>query len=240
MPESLADRRKRCDRIRAGLKRLYPEVECALKHKSALQLLVSTILSAQSTDETVNKVTPALFAKYRTAADFAVADPIELQEAVHSTGFFRQKAKSIQGAARILVDKYGGRVPDTLDELIELPGVARKTANVVLGTWFGKNEGFVVDTHIGRLATRLGLTWRSKNGKDAVKIEVDLMELVPRRDWTDLGHRLIWHGRRVCTAAKPACSDCSLATHCPSAGTFDEATGRTPSKPRRMGKRKAS
>ena len=240
MAESSADRRKRCDRIRAGLKRLYPEVECALNHKNALQLLISTILSAQSTDETVNKVTPALFAKYPTAADFAAADPIELQEAVHSTGFFRQKAKSIQGAARILVDKHGGQVPDTLDELIELPGVARKTANVVLGTWFEKNEGFVVDTHIGRLATRLGLTWRSKNGKDAVKIEIDLMELVPQRDWTILGHRLIWHGRRVCSAAKPACSECSLAKHCPSAGTFDEAAGRKTSRPRRSSKRKAS
>ena len=232
MTESAANRRKRADRIRAALKRLYPEADCALQHGSALQLLVATILSAQSTDERVNIVTPALFKRYPDARALAQATSTELEPLIVSTGFFRQKARSIQGAARMLVEKHGGRVPDTIEELIELPGVARKTANVVLGTWFGKNEGFVVDTHVGRLATRLGLTWRSKNSKDAVKIEADLMEVIPRRDWTALGHRLIWHGRRVCRAAKPACPLCRLARYCPSAGTFEE-TDRRPNRTRR-------
>ncbi len=216
--ESVATRKERCGKIARGLKKLYPDAECALKHGSALQLLIATILSAQSTDETVNKVTPVLFGKYPTAADLAAADPSDVEEIIHSTGFFRQKTRSVQKTSAAIAEKHGGQVPDTMDELVELAGVARKTANVVLGTWFGKNEGVVVDTHIGRLSTRLGLTWRSRDSKDAVKIEKDLMEIVPRKDWTNFGHLLIWHGRKVCSARKPNCDECTLAKHCPSVG----------------------
>ncbi len=219
--ESMEDRKGRAKKILRGLRRIYPDADCALKHKSALQLMISTILSAQSTDQTVNKVTPKLFSKYPTAADFARADLADLEAIVHPAGFFRQKSKSIQKACALLVDNHGGEVPGTLDELVELPGVARKTANVVLGTWFKKNEGVVVDTHVGRLSQRMALTWRSKDSKDAVKIERDLMELVPRKDWTFFGHAMIRHGRRVCTARKPDCDECQLAKYCPSAGAFD-------------------
>ncbi len=219
--ESVATRQERCGKIIRGLKKLYPDAECALIHDSALQLLVATILSAQSTDETVNKVTPVLFGKYPTAAEIAGADPADIEEIIHSTGFFRQKTKSIQKACAAIVENHDGEVPGTMAELVELAGVARKTANVVLGTWFGKNEGVVVDTHIGRLAARLGLTWRSKDTKDAVKIEKDLMEVVPQKQWTNFGHMLIWHGRKVCSARKPKCDACKLAKHCPSAGRFD-------------------
>ncbi len=218
--ESQADRKSRARKVMNGLKKLYPDAECALKHKSALQLLVATILSAQSTDETVNKVAPILFKRFPTAADIASADLSELEEIVHATGFFRQKAKNIQKACAIMVEQFDGEVPETIAELIELPGVARKTANVLLGTWFGKNEGVVVDTHIGRLSERLGLTWRSKDSKDAVKIERDLMEIIPQKSWTDFGHMMIWHGRKVCSARKPACDDCKIAKLCPSAGSF--------------------
>jgi endonuclease-3 len=189
-----------------------------LDHRDPFQLLIATILSAQSTDETVNKVTPVLFKRFKTPKALANAPRGEIEKIIHSTGFFRQKSKSIQGACRMIVDEHGGRVPDTMDDLVALPGVARKTANVVLGSAFGKEEGVVVDTHIGRLATRLELTWSSKNSKDAVKIERDLMEIIPRKDWTFLGHALIWHGRRVCPARKPDCDHCTLAKHCPSAG----------------------
>ena len=144
-----------------------------------------------------------------------------MEEVIHATGFFRQKAKSIQGTSAAVANDFDGKVPDTMDALVSLPGVARKTANVVLGSAFGKNEGVVVDTHIGRLATRLALTWSSKNDKDAVKIERDLMEIIPRKEWTYVGHALIWHGRRVCAARKPACDTCTLAKHCPSAGAFE-------------------
>lgn len=209
--------RQRAATIRRLLRKTYPDAQCELRHESALELLVATILSAQCTDDRVNQVTPTVFATYPTAADYANAAAPELEKLIHSTGFFRNKAKNLIGAGRTLVERFGGRVPDTMDELIELPGVSRKTANVILGTWYGKNEGFVVDTHVGRLAHRLGLTWRSKDDKDAVKIEQDLMELFPRKDWTFLGHALIWHGRRVCTARKPACSRCPLAEVCPSA-----------------------
>ena len=219
--DAVTDIRRRARRIIAGLRKLYPEADCALTHNNPLQLLVSTILSAQSTDETVNKVTPVLFRRYKTAKALADAPREELEELIHSTGFFRQKAKSIQGACRRIVDDFGGKVPDNMDDLVTLPGVARKTANVVLGTAFGKNEGVVVDTHIGRLATRLGLTWSSKNSKDAVKIERDLMEVIPRKEWTFVGHALIWHGRRVCAARKPACDRCALAKDCPSAEASD-------------------
>lgn len=221
--ESHKDKKRRARKILATLRKLYPDADCALSHEDPLQLLVATILSAQSTDVTVNKVTPMLFQRYPTAQHLAGAPPAEIEHIVHSTGFFRQKTKSIQGACRKMVEEFGGKVPDTLEQLITLPGVARKTANVVLGTAFGKNEGIVVDTHVGRLATRLGLTWKSKNDKDAVKIEGDLIELFPQGEWTFLGHALIWHGRRVCFARKPNCPGCMLARNCPSAGTFDDA-----------------
>ncbi len=214
-------RGKRALKIVAELHKAYPDADCALKHQNALQLLVATILSAQSTDETVNKVSPLLFAKYPTADKLAAADPADVERIIHSTGFFRQKTKSIIGACRTIVERFSGKVPETMDDLIQLPGVARKTANVVLGTWYHKNEGVVVDTHVGRLAHRLGLTWTSKDEKDAVKIEQDLCQVLPREEWTFAAHALIWHGRRVCSARKPACGQCTLNKLCPSAFTFD-------------------
>ncbi len=219
--ESLEDTKARARKIVTGLRKLYPEADCALKYADPLQLLVATILSAQSTDETVNKVTPVLFKRFKTAGALANAGREKIENVIHSTGFFRQKTKSIQGACRKIVDDFGGKVPDNMDDLLTLPGVARKTANCVLGTAFGRNDGVVVDTHVGRLATRLGLTWSSRNSKDAVKIERDLMQIFPRKRWTFVGHALIWHGRRVCPARKPDCDHCTLAKHCPSAGTFD-------------------
>lgn len=223
--ESVAKKAERAAKIIAMLKTQYPEAECALCHESPLQLLVATILSAQCTDDRVNKVTPALFERYRTARDFADAKQEELEKLIQSTGFFRNKAKNIIGAGRRLTEGFGGDVPQTMDELLTLPGVARKTANVVLGSAFGKNEGVVVDTHIGRLSHRLGLSWRSKNDKDAVKIERDLMEIVPRDEWTYLGHALIWHGRKICTARKPNCEGCVLNALCPSAFSFENNQG---------------
>ena len=210
-------RKARARKVIAALKELYPEAVTALHHQNALELLVATILSAQSTDVNVNRISPGLFRKYPDARAFAQADLADLEKEIHSTGFFRQKAKSIQGACRRIVEAYGGEVPDTMEPLITLPGVARKTANVVLGSWFKKNEGVVVDTHVGRLSHRLGLTWSSKGEKDAVKIEQDLMKLVPRKDWTFFGHGLILHGRKVCTARKPKCAECALNKVCPSA-----------------------
>jgi endonuclease-3 len=221
--ESTSDKKKRAKSILTSLRKLYPKADCALQHVDPLQLLIATILSAQSTDETVNKVTPILFKRYKTAKALADAPRESIEEIIHSTGFFRQKAKNVQGACRKIVDDFGGKVPNNMDDLVTLPGVARKTANVVLGTAFGINEGFVVDTHIGRLTTRLALTWSSKDSKDAVKIERDLMEIFPQKEWTFLGHAIIWHGRRVCNARKPDCPSCTLAKHCPSAGTFDKA-----------------
>lgn len=215
--ESAVARRARAAEIIKRLRRDYPDADCALNHKTPLQLLVSTILSAQCTDDRVNKVAPSVFARYRTARAYADADPAELESLVQSTGFFRNKTKSIIGAGRVLTERFRGKVPDTMDELLELPGVARKTANVILGTAFGKNEGVVVDTHIGRLAHRLKLTWRSRDDKDAVKIERDLMEILPRDEWTFMGHALISHGRKVCSARKPDCQACTLADQCPSA-----------------------
>lgn len=219
--ESVKDRTVRAAKIVAGLKKPYPEAHCALEHDSALELLVATILSAQSTDVTVNQVTPTLFKTYKTAADYAKADPARFEEQIHSTGFFRQKTKSVLGMARMLVDAFDGHVPDRMDALVRLPGVARKTANVVLGTWFGRNDGIVVDTHVGRLAHRLGLTPKSKNEKDAVRIEQDLQVVVARSEWTYFSHALIWHGRKVCTARKPNCGACTLAPLCPAAFSFD-------------------
>ena len=205
------------DRVRKIVQRLaatYGDATCALVHSNALELLVATILSAQCTDVRVNLVTKELFKRYRTAKDFADADPKELEAAIRSTGFYRNKAKSIRGAARILVDQFGGKVPQTMEELLELPGVARKTANVVLGTWFKKASGVVVDTHVHRISRRLQLTRED----DPKKIEQDLMKLLPPEEWIDFSHRVIWHGRRLCTARKPKCGECPLAEVCPSAG----------------------
>jgi endonuclease-3 len=219
--EPLDARRRRAAEICKMLHAEYADADCALKHASALELLVSTILSAQCTDERVNAVTPALFRRYRSAADFAAADPAQLEAMIRSTGFFRNKTRSIIGAGRVITERFGGRVPDTMDDLLGIPGVARKTANVILGTWFHKNEGVVVDTHVGRLSHRLALSWRSRDDKDAVKIERDLMELLPQKEWTFAGHALIWHGRQVCSARKPDCDRCRLADLCPSAHSFD-------------------
>ena len=193
---------------------LYPDAHCALNHRNAFELLAATILSAQCTDVRVNLVTPALFKKYPDAKALAKADPAELEEIIRSTGFFRSKAKSLMGMARLLVEKFAGEIPRTMAQLVELPGVARKTANVVLGNAFGMNEGVVVDTHIQRLSQRLGL---SKH-EQPVKIEEDLMALFPRENWTMLAHLLIFHGRQVCAARKPACDRCTLAEICPRIG----------------------
>jgi endonuclease III len=195
----------------------YPDVKCALHHKTPLQLLVATILSAQSTDKQINKLTPALFRKYKNAKDFAGANIKELEHYVHSSGFFRNKAKNIIAASKMLLNDFQGVVPDSMDDLIKLPGVARKTANVVLFNAFGKNEGIAVDTHVERLSQRLGFTEQ----KDPKKIEAELMELFPRNIWGMLTHYLIEHGRNVCTARKPKCGQCFLAKDCPSSGLFD-------------------
>jgi endonuclease-3 len=190
----------------------YPDATCALNHTSALELLVATILSAQSTDARVNMVTPALFAKYPTAAALAAANPAELEQEIHSTGFFRNKTRSLIGMAQALVERHQGQVPDTMAALVQLSGVGRKTANVILGTWFGKNEGVVVDTHVQRLSTLLGLT----REQTPEKIEQDLMTLVPRAKWTWFGHTLIQHGRTVCIARRPRCQACVVNDLCPS------------------------
>jgi endonuclease-3 len=197
----------------ARLKSEYPDSTTALDWKNPLELLVATILSAQTTDVRVNAVTPTLFAKYPTAADYAGADPAGLEEDIRPTGFFRNKAKSLRGMARVLVEDHGGEVPRTMDELVALPGVGRKTANVVLGNAFGRDEGVVVDTHVRRLSNRLGFT----DQNDPEKIEKDLMQTVPKRDWTFFSHLLILHGRSVCKARKPTCGNCVVNDFCPSA-----------------------
>jgi endonuclease-3 len=207
---------ERVARLAQVLPKVYPHAHTELNFKGPLQLLVATILSAQCTDKRVNMVTPALFKKYRTAKDYAGAPQARLESAIKSTGFFRNKAKSIRAAMRAIVDEHGGKVPSTMEELRELPGVGRKTANVVLGNAFGKNEGIVVDTHVSRLSQRLGLT----RHKDPEKIERDLMKLVPRERWTDWSHWLIWHGRRRCYARKPDCANCEILQLCPSGKTF--------------------
>jgi endonuclease-3 len=207
-----ADRKARTRKIIARLKKEYPDATCALTHRSALELVVATILSAQCTDARVNMVTPHLFATYRIAADYAAADPRVLEKEIQSTGFFRNKTKSIIGMAQALVERHGGEVPQTMEELTALPGVGRKTANVILGTWFRKNEGVVVDTHVQRLTGLLRLSRQT----DPVKIEQDLMEIVPREDWTWFSHTLIHHGRGVCIARRPACGACVLNRLCPS------------------------
>ncbi len=191
----------------------WPDAVCELDHQNAYQLLVATILSAQSTDKMINTITPALFAKYPDCRALAAADPAELEPMIFKSGFYRNKAKSLLGMARACVERHGGEIPDTMEELVELPGVARKTANVVLGTAMGKNEGVVVDTHVMRVSQRLGLTRED----DPAKIEQDLMRLVPRDQWTIFAHRMIWHGRRICTAKNPDHEHCLLAPICPSA-----------------------
>jgi endonuclease-3 len=219
--ESQAERKKRALRIDRKLAKAYPDASCALHYETPFQLLIATILSAQCTDERVNLVTPNLFRLYPDAKSLTQADQDDLESLIRSTGFFRNKAKSLLGMSRKVCETYDGEIPDTMDALLDLPGVARKTANCVLGTWFGKNEGVVVDTHVGRLALRLGLLTTAKDDKDARKIEQNLMSLFPRQSWTFLAHALIWHGRKVCLARRPRCDECKLAPDCPSAGTFD-------------------
>jgi endonuclease-3 len=201
------------DRVTEILKRLdqlYPDVTCALTHASAWELVVATILSAQSTDVNVNRVTPELFRKYPTVEAFAALTPEQLEPDVRSTGFFRNKSKSVVGAAKKIVADFGGQVPDDMEKLLTLPGVARKTANVVLGSWFKKAEGVVVDTHVHRISRRLELTTQD----DPVKIEQDLMRVIPREKWILFSHQIIWHGRKLCIARKPKCADCALENLC--------------------------
>ncbi len=193
------------------LKQLYPHAECALHFRNAYELLIATILSAQSTDKTVNALTPALFEKYPSPKELAKANPEELEQLIHASGFFRTKARNLLGCAQVLVKQHRGEVPQTMEELTALPGVGRKTANVVLGNAFGKNEGIVVDTHVQRLSQRLGFTTQTQ----PEKIEQELTSWVPRKDWTVFSHWLILHGRQVCVARKPKCETCALATACP-------------------------
>ena len=211
--ETRADLQKRATKVFDLLKKRYPDARCYLDHKNPLQLLVATILAAQCTDARVNTVTPAIFKKYPSAAAFAEAKQEELEQEVRSTGFFRNKSKSIRGACAKIVHEFGGKVPDAMDALLSLPGVARKTANVVLGTAYGKNEGFVVDTHVLRVAPRLALTREST----PEKVERDLMELCPREEWSLMGHVLTTHGRVTCAARKPKCAVCPVNKLCPSA-----------------------
>jgi len=202
-PERIAEILKRLDQ-------LYPDATCALTHKSAWELLVATILSAQSTDVNVNRVTPELLRKYPTVEAFAAITPEQLEPDVRSTGFFRNKSKSVVGAAKKIVADFGGQVPANMEDLLTLPGVARKTANVVLGTWFKKADGLVVDTHVHRISRRLELTTQD----DPQKIELDLMRIIPREKWIIFSHQIIWHGRSLCMARKPKCADCPLETLC--------------------------
>ena len=204
----------RTKKIITGLKKTYPDAHCELNYSNPLELLIATMLSAQCTDKRVNLVTAELFRKYRSAADYAAAALPELEREIRTTGFFRNKAKSIKTCCQALVEKHGGQVPRTMEELITLGGVGRKTANVVLGNAFNVNTGIVVDTHVARLAQRLGLT----KEKDPVKIEQDLMALVPRKQWTMFSHWLIWHGRRRCFARNPDCPNCEIASLCPRLG----------------------
>lgn len=212
--EGTAALEERATEVLQRLHSLYPDADCELEWENPLELLVATILSAQCTDERVNRVTETLFARYRTAADYARADPAELEQELRPTGFYRNKTKLVMGAARKIADDFGGEVPATMEELLTLPGVARKTANLVLGTAFGKATGVVVDTHVRRVSNRLGLTRHD----DPEKIERDLVALLPQDDWVFAGHALIWHGRRVCQARKPRCESCGLAEVCPRVG----------------------
>jgi endonuclease III len=206
-------RTERAAAIVEALARVYPDAHCELDYTTPLELLVATILSAQCTDKRVNIVTRDLFRRCRTAADYADTSQADLEAMIRTTGFFRSKATHIRAAARVIVEKHGGEVPGTMAELTALPGVGRKTANVVLGNAFGREEGIVVDTHVGRLARRLRLTRQT----DAVKVERDLVKVIPRDRWTLFSHWLIWHGRRRCTARKPDCANCEIQQLCPSA-----------------------
>ena len=205
-------KKARATEVFVRLKRAYPDAHCELDHETPLQLLMATILSAQCTDKRVNMVTPSLFKRFPTAQALADARQEELEEMIKSTGFFRNKAKSLIGLGKALVERHGGAVPDSMETLVKLPGVGRKTANVILGNAFRKNEGVVVDTHVGRLSLRLGLTRET----DPVKVERELMPLVPREDWTMLAHVLVFHGRRICYARTPKCEVCVLSEICPS------------------------
>src|SRR5262245_54019663 len=209
-PAAKKNKYLRAEQIYSRLEAAYPDAKCALDHTNPLQLLVATILSAQSTDKMVNTITPALFKKYKTAEDFANADTAELETMVHSTGFFRNKAKSIRAASRLIADEYDGRVPDTMERLLTLSGVARKTANVVLGVAYGIAEGVVVDTHVLRLARRLDFSKEERPDK----IEQDLMQLFPRDKWIQLAHLLIHHGRAKCIAIRPKCAECPIEDLC--------------------------
>jgi endonuclease III len=201
---------KRVAAILTKLDEAYPNATCELKHENAFQLLVSTILSAQCTDVRVNQVTQSLYKKYENPEAFAHANPKELEQEIRPTGFFRNKTKSVMGASKAILEKFGGQVPRTMEEILTLPGVARKTANVVLGTAFGIASGIVVDTHVLRLSNRLDLT----RNEDPKKIEQDLMQVIPREKWIQFSHQLIWHGRRVCAARKPKCAECNLEKLC--------------------------
>jgi endonuclease-3 len=212
--ESSEAKTARVKKIRAGLEKAYPDARCELSYANPLELLIATILSAQCTDKRVNLVTAELFKKYHSAADFAQAPLADLETAIKSTGFFHNKAKSIKACCQAIVERHAGQVPRSMEELTQLGGVGRKTANVVLGNAFGLNCGVVVDTHVARLALRLGLTAQT----DPVKIEHDLMELVPQAQWTMLSHWLIWHGRRRCSARNPDCSNCEIEPLCPRIG----------------------
>ncbi|MDM7924296.1 MAG: endonuclease III [Pyrinomonadaceae bacterium] len=214
----IADKNERTAEIIKRLKKEYPDAHCALEHSNAFELLIATILSAQCTDERVNIVTASLFRKYRRPEDYVRVEQAELEKDIHSTGFFRNKAKNIQAACRKLIDEFGGEIPRTMDEILTLNGVARKTGNVVLGNAFGIASGVVVDTHVSRLSQRLGLTEQ----KTAEKIEMELQELVPKKHWVMFSHWLIFHGRQVCSARKPKCGECVLADICPSRHLFDQ------------------
>ncbi len=222
-PEASEQGRKRQVKgILASLKKAYPEAECALTHATPLQLLIATILSAQCTDKRVNLVTPDLFRKYPTAEAFARASLKTLERMIHSTGFFRNKAKNIREACRRLVKEHNGQVPQSMEELLQLPGVARKTANVVLGTAYGVASGVVVDTHVFRISRRLGLT----RAKTPEKVEQDLMAQIPAREWINFSHRLIHHGRRICSARSPQCTLCALEPHCRKVGVEQVKSGQ--------------
>jgi endonuclease-3 len=210
--ETLADLKRRTRKIIRSLKRAYPDAKCSLNHSNAFELLIATILSAQCTDARVNMVTQDLFRKYRKPEDYLKVSEKELQQDIRTTGFFRNKTKSIQGTAKTLSEQYRGRVPHNMEQLLELPGVARKTANVVLGNAFGINSGVVVDTHVTRLSRRLGLTIQ----KTAEKIELDLITIVPKKDWVIFSHLLIAHGRAICRARTPLCAECVVERLCPS------------------------
>jgi endonuclease-3 len=214
---TLDTRRRRVAAVLPILKKTYPSAKCSLEHSSPLELLVATILSAQCTDERVNIVTKSLFRKYRNAKAYAEAPPAELEKEIQSTGFYRNKAKSLRNMAAALVERHGGKVPATMEELTHLAGVGRKTANVVLGNAFDQNVGVVVDTHVTRVSNRLGLT---SHAVDAVKIEQDLMQVVPREEWTLWAHLLIHHGRQICQARKPKCTECPVLEYCPAGPKF--------------------